>query len=79
MPVLELSYRPFTALGLLLIISGVILVALPFIARHIRGLEGLPWILVWVYRRNGFYFITSPLLIIVSVVSLVLRLLGRCG
>jgi len=66
-----------TLLGLLLILSGVVLVALPFVARHLPSLEKLPWILVWVYRRDGFYFITSPLLIIISLVSLVLHLLGR--
>lgn len=74
---MEPTYRPFTVLGLLLIISGVILVALPLLARHLPSLERLPWILVWVYRRDGFYFITSPLLVIVSIVSLVLHLLGR--
>jgi len=73
----EPSYRPMTLLGLLLILSGVVLVALPFVARHLPSLERLPWILVWVYRRDGFYFITSPLLIIISLVSLVLHLLGR--
>jgi len=73
----EPSYRPMTLLGLLLILSGVVLVALPFVARHLPSLEKLPWILVWVYRRDGFYFITSPLLIIISLVSLVLHLLGR--
>ena len=74
---MEPSYRPMTLLGLLLILSGVVLVALPFVARHLPSLEKLPWILVWVYRRDGFYFITSPLLIIISLVSLVLHLLGR--
>ncbi|MCW3991473.1 MAG: hypothetical protein NWE79_02105 [Candidatus Bathyarchaeota archaeon] len=77
MPALEPSYRPLTMLGLLLIVSGVILVALPIVARQLPSLERLPWILVWVYRRDGFYFITSPLLIIVSILSLALQLLGR--
>ena len=74
---MEPSYRPITLLGLLLIFSGVILVALPFIARNLPSIEKLPWILVWVYRRDGFYFITSPLLIIISLISLLLRVLGR--
>lgn len=75
--VMEPSYRPFTLLGLVLIVSGVILVALPLLARHLPSLERLPWILVWIYRRDGFYFITSPLLIIVSILSLVLHLFSR--
>ena len=76
-PVVEPPYRPFTVLGLLLIVCGFILVALPFIARHLPSLERLPWFIVWVYRRDGFYFITSPLLIVISLVSLILHLLGR--
>ena len=74
---MEPSYRPLTVLGLLLIVSGFILVALPLIARHLPSLERLPWILIWVYRRDGFYFITSPLLIIISIVSLLVHLLSR--
>jgi len=71
------SYRSFTALGLLLIVSGIILVALPVLARHLPNLDRFPWVLVWVYRRNGFYFVTSPLLIIISIISLLLNLFNR--
>lgn len=76
-PVVEPQYRPFTVLGLLLIVCGFVLVALPFVARHLPSLERLPWFLIWVYRSDGFYFITSPLLIVVSIVSLILHLIGR--
>ena len=72
-------YRPFTILGLLLIVSGLLLVLLPFLARHLPSLEKLPWILLWVYRRDGFYFATSPLLIIVSLISLLLNIFNRPG
>lgn len=74
---MESFYRPFTALGLLLIVSGLVLVLLPFIARHLPSLDRLPWIIVWVYRRDGFYFVTSPLLIIISLVSIVMNFFGR--
>lgn len=74
---MEPSYRPFTTLGLIFIICGVVLIALPFIARSLPNLEKMPWILIWVYRSDGFYFITSPLLIIISIISLILQLLGR--
>ena len=74
---MEPWYRPFTVLGLLLIVCGFILVALPLIARNLPSMERLPWILIWVYRRDGFYFVTSPLLIIISIVSLVLHLFSR--
>jgi uncharacterized membrane protein HdeD (DUF308 family) len=74
---MESLYRPFTVMGLILILSGIILVMLPFIARHLPNLEKLPWILIWVYRKNGFYFVTSPLLIILSIISIVLNLYGK--
>lgn len=73
------TYRPFTLLGLVLIICGIILVALPFILRHLPSLERLPWILVFIYRRDGFYFATSPLLIMISIASLIIYLSSRFG
>ncbi len=75
MSTMEPYYRPFTALGLLLIVCGLILVLIPVIARYLPSLDKLPWIILWVYRKNGFYFATSPLLIIISVISLLLSLL----
>lgn len=72
---MEPYYRPFTMLGLLLIVCGLILVLIPVIARYLPSLDKLPWIILWVYRKNGFYFATSPLLIIISVISLLLSLL----
>jgi hypothetical protein len=73
----ESVYRSFTALGMILIVSGFVLVSLPFIVRHLPTLDRLPWILVWVYRRDGFYFATSPLLILISLISLLLNLINR--
>lgn len=77
MSAMEPYYRPFMAFGLLLIACGLILVLIPVIARHLPSLDKLPWIVLWVYRKNGFYFATSPLLIIISVISLLLSLLRR--
>ncbi|MBS7652808.1 MAG: hypothetical protein QXD04_03580 [Candidatus Bathyarchaeia archaeon] len=73
------AYRPLTLLGLIFIVSGIILVALPFILRHMPSLERLPWILVFIYRKNGFYFATSPLLIMISIASLIIYLSSRFG
>jgi len=70
-------FKHFTILGIILIILGVILVALPLISRYIPSLEKLPWIIVWVYRQNGFYFATSPILIIVSIISVIIHLVTR--
>jgi hypothetical protein len=74
---MESYYRPFTVMGLILILSGLVLVLLPIVARHIPSLDRMPWILVWVYRRDGFYFVTSPLLIIISLVSIIVNLYGK--
>jgi hypothetical protein len=64
-------------MGLILILSGLVLVLLPIVARHIPSLDRLPWVLVWVYRKDGFYFVTSPLLIIISLVSIIVNLYGK--
>ena len=64
-------------MGIILIALGIILMALPLLGRYMPDLERLPWIIVWVYRWDGFYFATSPLLIIVSIVSIMLNYLNR--
>lgn len=63
-------HRPFMILGLIMIIIGVALVALPLLFRFmpaLERLEKLPKILVYVYRSDNFYFITSPILIIIGL------------
>ena len=74
---MEPSYPPFTALGFILIVSGLILVLLPFLARFLPSLDQVPWFIIWVYRRDGFTFMTSPLLIVLSLLSLLVQLYGR--
>ena len=72
------SYNePFTTLGLALIVIGAILMLLPVITRNLPSLEGLPWFILWVYRSDGFYFATSPLLIVLSLLSLLYNILIR--
>ena len=76
---MDLLDKPFTILGLLLILMGIILVALPLLSQYLPNLENLPWILIWVYKSDGFIFVTSPILIMVTIVSLLVQLLGRQG
>ena len=71
------EYTPFQSMGWILIILGVIFVALPYISRIIPNIERIPWWILWVYRSNGFTFATSPLLIFISILSLLLNLLRR--
>jgi hypothetical protein len=69
---------PFTVVGALLILMGIIFVALPYMERVVPDLDRIPWIILWVYRSEGFTFATSPLLIIISVISVLLAYLrGR--
>ena len=74
---MEPNYQPFTTLGLILIVSGLLLVLLPFLARYLPRLDQVPWFLIWVYRRDGLYFVTSPLLILLSLLSLIAQLYVR--
>jgi hypothetical protein len=67
---------PFTLLGVLLILLGIVFVALPYISKVI-DVEKIPWIILYVYRSDGFVFATSPLLIILSLLSLLLAYLRR--
>ncbi|MCP8315217.1 MAG: hypothetical protein H3Z53_12740 [archaeon] len=69
------AYQFLTISGILLIIIGLALVLLPLIANYlpsIEKLEKLPPILIYVYRSENFYFITSPLLILISLILLIL-------
>lgn len=62
--------RTFIILGLILIVTGATLLALPLLLRFmptLERLEKLPKILVYVYRYDNFYFITSPILIIAGL------------
>jgi len=71
------DYGVFTILGLILIVLGFFLVMFPFIARQIPSIGKLPPIIWWTYRTDNFYFATSPILIIISIVFFLLFILGR--
>ncbi len=68
--------NPFTYLGVLFIVLGLLFVAIPFISRYI-DVEKIPWIILWVYKSDGFVFATSPILIIISLISIILAYLRR--
>ena len=71
------GFTSLTLLGVVLIAIGIVLVALPVIGKYIPSLEGIPWIVLWVYRSDGFVFATSPILIIISILSLAVHLIMR--
>ncbi|OGD56076.1 hypothetical protein A3K78_05530 [Candidatus Bathyarchaeota archaeon RBG_13_52_12] len=68
--------NPLTLLGILLILLGVVFVALPYLSRVV-DVEKIPWIILYVYRRDGFTFATSPILLILSALSLILAYVRR--
>jgi hypothetical protein len=53
-------------LGFAFILIGVALVVLPIIGKYI-DLSQIPSWVIYIYRKNGFYFVTSPLLILLSL------------
>ena len=73
------DYSIFTAIGLILIFLGILALLIPFLLRSeaLEWLESIPPVIIYVYRRDGFTFVTSPILIIVSILFLVYRLLQR--
>lgn len=62
--------HPFTLLGIALILIGTAFVLLPIIGKYI-DLSQVPHWLIYVYHSDGFYFVTSPLLIVLSLIALV--------
>jgi hypothetical protein len=58
-------------LGLFLIFLGIILVFMPFLTRFLPDFEKIPWFMIWVYKTDGFTFVTSPILLILSLISLI--------
>lgn len=64
--------RPFILLGALFILVGVALILIPVVVKLIPALElrRIPWFLLYVYRREGFFFATSPILILITILYL---------
>jgi hypothetical protein len=69
----------FSIIGFAFILIGIALVILPIIGQLVPtiDLERIPWLLLYVYKRDNFVFVTSPLLIIISVISLLWSLFNR--
>ncbi len=62
-----------SSVGWLLLAAGAILVLLPLVARILPStvdIEKTPPILLYVYRKDNFVFITSPLLLLISFASI---------
>jgi len=66
--------HPLTWAGVVLIIIGAALVLLPILGRYV-DLTNIPWWLIYVYKSDGFYFATSPLLIVLFILSVAYSLM----
>jgi len=66
-------------LGVMLMVLGALLFVAPMVLERLPSLESVPWIILYVYRSDGFVFVTSPILIIISVLSLLWWILTRSG
>jgi hypothetical protein len=64
-------------MGWVLILLGLLFVALPYVAKVLPVVDKIPWWIIWVYRSDGFTFATSPILILISILSVVINLLRR--
>lgn len=71
------EYGPIAWLAMALIAIGAALLLIPYLAERMPGLEELPPILVYVYRRDGFYLATSPILVVISLLAFLAILWAR--
>lgn len=62
-------------LGVAFVLLGIALVVAPLAGRFV-SLEDVPSWLIYVYRGDGFYFVTSPITILLSLVVFILHFLN---
>lgn len=65
-----------TLLGVAFILIGIALVLIPIIGNYI-DLSKVPWWIIYIYRSDGLVFVTSPILLIISAVSIIIAILAR--
>lgn len=68
--------HPLTWLGAALILVGIAFVLLPIVGKYV-DFSSIPSWLIYVHRSDGFYFVTSPLLIAISIVTIIFYILAR--
>ena len=72
------EYPAYTVIGVLLIALGIVALLIPLILESGgKILDAIPPIILYVYRRDGFTFVTSPILIIASILLFILHLANK--
>ena len=71
--------RPFTQLGIALILTGIAIVVIPLVINLLPAIdvEKIPWLLLYVYRSDNFFFATSPILLLIGLLFFLRALLRR--
>jgi hypothetical protein len=71
--------RPFSALGVMLVLMGIVLILIPIIVKLVPEIdvEKIPWFLLYIYHKDGFFFATSPLLILIGIIYFLWAFLHR--
>ena len=67
----------FYLIGILLLSLGVAFILIPLVGRSLLSNMKIPWFILYVYNKGGFYFVTSPLLIIISLIGIVIAVVIR--
>ncbi|MEM1547041.1 MAG: hypothetical protein QXY40_02730 [Candidatus Methanomethylicia archaeon] len=69
--------RLFTVTGIIFIVIGITLIITPLIAKSIPSakLESIPWFILYIYRSDGFFFATSPILVVFAIIYLAITIL----
>jgi len=68
----------FYGIGILFLVLGVLFFLIPLLSRAINlSAIKIPWIILYVYKSDGFYFATSPLLLILSAVAILYYIFRR--
>lgn len=68
--------RAISWIGVFFILLGIAFVLVPILANNI-DMSDIPSWLVFVYEKGDFYFATSPILIIFSIIIFIIRFLIR--
>ena len=67
----------FIWIGLIITILGILLILVPHLIKYIPEIQEIHPLLLYVYRRGNFWFATSPILIIISILSVMIYIISH--
>jgi len=66
-------------LGVFFLTLGIAFLVIPLLSRAIPPDTRIPNLFVYIYHKDNFYFVTSPLMILISFLSLLIFILRSAG